>query len=315
MINYDSFGRPPWRGHGRGVLAVLVAVLLVTALAVLVLGHVVTIGGGARPLAAVSSPAAPSAAASTPVTSSAGDLTLGACIDPTASIVSSFAAAIQGDLAQAVGSLAPPPGALPTNTISGGPVTSPQPGVNLTVRQVNTTSLSSDLNLYTRNLVVPPVPGLARSRPGPGDQDYLSQLRDWSAGYATVTAARGAARRAATAGAAAIAGMPLDRNGWSDIIGCISGLLTTVPSGGLHSYLLASDLQQDVVPQMTGSFHGAPLTIIQTCDTGNAAYCQGLLQSFTRAMRQLDAGPITTVRPEDAGAAISQWIRTGEVTP
>jgi len=84
-------------------------------------------------------------------------------------------------------------------------VTSPQPGVNLTMRQVNTTSLSSDLDLYTRNLVVPPVPGLARSRPGPGGQDYLSQLRDWSAGYAAVAAARGAARRAATAGAATIA--------------------------------------------------------------------------------------------------------------
>jgi len=55
------------------------------------------------------------------VTSPAGELTLGACIDPTASIVSSFAATIQTDLAQAVGSLAPPPGVLPTNTISGGP--------------------------------------------------------------------------------------------------------------------------------------------------------------------------------------------------
>jgi hypothetical protein len=203
---------------------------------------------------------------------------------------------------------------LPTNTISGGPVTSPQPGVNLTVRQVNTTSLASNLAFYTRNLVVPPVPGLAVSRPAPGGQDYLPQLRAWSAGYATVSAARAAARGAAAAGAAKIAGMPLDRNGWSDIIGCISGLLTTVPAGGMHSYLLASDLEQDVPPQMEGSFHGAPLIIIQTCDTGNAAHCQGLLQSFTNAMHQLDVGPITVVRPEDAASAISQWIRIGEVT-
>lgn len=316
MINYDSYGRPPRRRRGGMGLAALVAVLTVAILAILVVGHVVTIGAAGR--AAV--PPTPRSAAEThtalpPVTRPAGMLTLGACIDPTASIGGSFAAAIRRDLAQAVGSLAPPPGKLPTNAISGGPVTSPQAGVNLTVRQVTTNSLSTTLGSDTRHLLVPAVPGLARSRPGPGARDYLSQLRTWTAGYERVAAARTAAQRGAAAGSAAITGMPLDRSGWSGISACISGLLTTIPPGGKRSYLLASDLQENVAPQLAGSFHGAPLVIIQTCDTGNAAYCQGLLDRFTRIMRRLDVGPIPVVRPELAAAAIGQWIRTGEVTP
>jgi len=51
VINYDSFGRPPRRrGHGHGVLAAVAAVLGVAVLAVLVLGHVVTMGGERVPL-------------------------------------------------------------------------------------------------------------------------------------------------------------------------------------------------------------------------------------------------------------------------
>jgi hypothetical protein len=320
MINYDTFGRPPRRGSGHAVLTALVAALaLGGGLAVLVMGHVVTIGRAARsPIAAsVSASRSPVAvtAALPQVTRPAGTLTLGACIDPTSSIVSSFASAIRGDLAQAVGSLAPLSGKLPTNTISGGPVTQPQAGVKLTVRQVTTNSYSSNPGPYTRSVAVPPVPGLAHPRPEPGAQDYLSQLRTWTAGYEGVAAARAEARRDAAAGESTIASMPLDRRGWSGVSACISGLLTTMPPGGTHSYLLASDLQENVTPQLAGSFHGASLVIIQTCDTGNAAYCQHLLERFTRTMRRLDVGPITIVRPEVAAAAIAQWIRTGEVAP
>ena len=318
MINYDSFGGPPRRGHGRTGRIALAAAAVVGVLAVLVMGHVITIGKPGGPPVTATSPAAgpPSAAAVTSaVTSPVQNLTLGACIDPTTSIVSLFAPAIRNDLAQAIAGLAPPAGKVPTNTLSGqGPVTTPQPGVNLTVRQVDTTSLSSVPDPYTRTVVVPPVPGLAQQRPDPGAQDYLTQLRTWTAGYQTVASARQAAHEAAATGAASIASMPLDTRGFSAISACISGLLTTVPPGGTHSYLLASDLQENIPPQLAGSFHGAPLIIIQTCDTGNAVYCQQLLDSFTRTMRRLDVGPITVVRPENAVTAITQWIRTGEVT-
>lgn len=318
MIDYDSFGRPPRRGHGRAVWATIVAVLLSGGLAVLVMGHVITIGrlGGPQVIAnpTAGGPPPTSAAPASAVTSTAQNLTLGACIDPTASIVSSFAPAIRSDLAQAVAGLAPPAGQVPTNTVSGqGPVTTPQPGVNLTVRQVDTNSYSNNLGPYTRNVVVPPVPGLIEQRPEPGPQDYLTQLRTWTSGYQTVASADQAAREAAAAGAASIATMPLDTLAWSGISACITVLLTTVPPGGTHSYLLASDLEENRPQQLTGSFHGAPLVIIQTCDSGNVAYCQQLLDSFTQTMRRLDVGPITVVRPENAAAAITQWIRTGEV--
>jgi len=319
VINYDPFSRPPRRRNGRAVLATVVIVLVVGGLAVLVMGRRGAAGGQPSSPAAASSaagrPAAAAAASSPPVTATAGQLTLGACIDPTGSIVSSFAPAIRGDLARAVGSLAPPAGQLPTTADGGGAITQPQSGVNLTVRQVTTNSYSSTLGAYTRTVVVPPVPGLATSRPAPNVPDYLAQLRTWTTGYDTVAAARQAAGKAATAGAAAIAGMPLDRLGHSAISACIAGLLTTMPAGGTHSYLLASDLEENETPQLAGSFHGAPLTIIQTCDSGNAGYCQGLLDHFTGLMHQLDVGRITVSRPEMAAAAISQWIRSGEVTP
>ena len=54
--------------------------------------------------------------------------------------------------------------------------------------------------------------------------------------------------------------------------------------------------------------------IIQTCDTGDAAYCQRLLDRFSATMRRLNVGPITAVRPEVAAPAIAKWIRTGEVS-
>lgn len=147
MIDYDSFGGPK-RGRGRSGRAALAIVAVVSVLAVLVVGHVIAIRRPGGPsvttnTTAGGSPPTSAATAST-VTSSAEELTLGACIDPTASIVSSLAPAIRNDLAQAVGGLAPPAGRLPTNTLSGqGPVTAPQPGVNLTVRQVDTNSFSS----------------------------------------------------------------------------------------------------------------------------------------------------------------------------
>jgi hypothetical protein len=100
MINYDSFGGPPRRGHGRtGRIALAAAAVAVAGvLAVLVMGHVITIGKPGGPRVTAAGPAgSPSPAAASAVTSPAQDLTLGACIDPTTSIVSSFAPASGAD--------------------------------------------------------------------------------------------------------------------------------------------------------------------------------------------------------------------------
>jgi hypothetical protein len=313
MIDFGSFGPPPpprRRRRGGGILlACVVVVLVLGGTGFLVMGRVLARGG-----AGSGTPRRAGTAAAYSPTRPAQKLSLGACIDPTTSIVHSFAPAIRGDLARQVASLAPPAGKLPTNTLHGRAVAQPQAGVKLTVRQVMTNSFTTDLGPYTQTVAIPPVPGLA-SRPAPNSPDYLSRLQDWTAGYDTVTAARHAAAAKAVAGAAAIAGMPLDRHGWSGISACISGLLTTAPPGGTDSYLLASDLQENVTPQLAGSFRGAPLVIIQTCDTGNVAHCQQLLTHFTHLMQRLNVGRITVIRPELAAAAIHRWIQTGEVTP
>jgi hypothetical protein len=250
------------------------------------------------------------------MTSPAGQLSLGACIDPTASLVPSFAPGIRADLASAIASLAPSGELDTTATAPGQPVSQPQAALDLTVRQVDTTSFASTMTTFTRTVQVPGIPGLTASRPEPGSANYATQLDDWSQDYAQITADRRSAAAAAASASHAIGSLPLDDNAanWSAISACVSALLLTVPAGGSHSYLLASDLEEDVAAQLAGSFRGSPLVIIQACDSGNASYCQGLLSGFEREMRRLDVGPITVIRPEDAAAAIDQWVQTGEVS-
>src|ERR1700722_158823 len=103
MINYEGWGRPPGRPrrrHGRAVAGALCVVVVVVALL-----------AGRSPLAGHtpvrSSATGPSAEPATDM-SAAGDWTLGACIDPTLSLIPSFATTIRTDLALAIASLAPP---------------------------------------------------------------------------------------------------------------------------------------------------------------------------------------------------------------
>jgi len=84
--------------------------------------------------------------------------------------------------------------------------------------------------------------------------------------------------------------------------------------GILTGHMLASDLQENIAPQLHGSFHGAPLYVVQGCDQGNGNQCAALLESFTKEMKKLDAGPVIPIRPENAARAIGNWIRTGRAT-
>jgi hypothetical protein len=311
VISYDNWNtgprryrpsrrRPP-RRHGTWIaVALLVVVLLIAWRTFLSSSSAGSSPGTATSGGAVSSAIRP-----------AGFLALGACIDPTLSIVRSFAPAIRGDLARAVGSLAPPAGPLPTSAAP-----APRSGVSLTIREVETHSFSSNPGRYARTVLVPGVPGLLHARPGASAQHYDRQLRAWSRGYRIVMSARHAAAQAAARAARVIATLPLNQSpkNNSGITACISALLTTVPPNGLHSYLLTSDLEQNVPSQLGGSFDNAPLLIIQTCDSGNESFCHGLLERFLAAMHLLHVGQVTVIRPENAGQAIGQWIRTGEVT-
>jgi hypothetical protein len=313
MIDYGN-----WNGQRRQRRRFRPGAVTITVLIVAVGGYV-----AARHWTAAAAPPRPLPVASVradggrpAVTVPAGQLALGACLDPTTSLVASFPVAIRRDLALAVASLAPV-GELPTSASPGQPVSAPQPAVDLVIRQVDTRSYSTDATGYTTEVSVPGVPGLASSRPDPRSASYDTQLGVWSRGYEEVLSARHAAALAAVTGSRAIAALPLDRrtSNLSGISACVSALLLTAPRAGRHSYLLASDLQEDVAPQLAGSFHGAPLVIVQACDTGNAAYCQGLLQQFSVEMHRLHVGQITVIRPEVAEQAIRDWVQTGGSNP
>ena len=187
MIDY---GTPPGqrrpgrkRARGRNPLRLVMAalVLVVSVGAVLVVGHVLT--GRTAP--------APQPAAHGSYSTTAEPLRLGACIDPTLSIERSFAPAIRADLAAGIGHLTPPTGPPTTGT-----ATAPRPALSLLVREVNTTSFSSDPGPYTAQVDVPGVPGLSRPRPVPSDANYATDLAAWSQGAQTVKAERKAAAAA-----------------------------------------------------------------------------------------------------------------------
>ncbi len=311
MINYEGRGRPPARPRRRGGKTTIGAVCVVVVIALLA-GREILSG---HTTSGVTATGGSGQSATDTDMSAGGEWTLGACIDSTLSLIPSFATTIRADLAQAVADLAPPATPVDTSAAPGQPVSPPQAGVNLTVREVDTTSYSSTMGAFTRDVSVPPVPGLMVSRPQPGSSDYADRLRIWTRDYQMVTAARRLAATDAAGASRTIAALPLDRNGWSAISACVSALLVTVPPGGSHSYLLASDLQENIAPQLHGSFHGAPLYIVQACDNGDGNYCAGLLNSFTKEMQKLDVGQVIAIRPEDATQAIDSWIRTGEATP
>jgi hypothetical protein len=311
MFNYSEWAPPP-RRRNRGGMPTAIAVVAVCALAGVL---IVARPWQARTTAGPQPTASAASAQDGPAVTSAGELSEGACIDATTSTVSSFSSDIRSDLASAVASLAPA-GALPTQPQGPGPLSEPQPAVSLWIRQVNNNSNSSVPTAFDETVNVPAVLGLAQYQPTPGAADYVTQMGAWSALYEKVDASREAASQAAKKAAQAIANLPLDNSPqvWSAISACITGLLGTVSPTGRRSFLIASDLEEDLSPQLGGSFQGAPLVIIQACDSGNVSYCSGLLSAFEREMRQLHVGPITVVRPEDASQAIYQWVHGEDVT-
>jgi hypothetical protein len=309
VFDYGNFSGPARRRSPRRpspAVAIIVLVLLVAG-GYLLVRHPAAVASPAR-ITRVRQP--------TPLTSPGGHVTAGICIDPTTSTVTSFPYAIRADVARAVRSVAET-AVLPTTARGGGAISAPAPGLDIAIRQVDTTSFSSAATRYAAAVSVPSVPGLNRSRPTPLSPNYASNLSSWSSAYQQVSAARKAAAAAAVRAARTIAAMPLDRTNLSlsGISACMSGLLLTAPGAGRHVYVLASDLEENVPSQLAGSFHGAPLLIVQACDSGDAAYCQGLLAHFSSEMRHLHVGPITMVRPEVAQQAIRDWMLTGGNSP
>jgi hypothetical protein len=261
-------------------------------------------------------PAATPAAKDTPPAElTAGQLEEGACIDPTTSTATSFAQSVKSDLAAAVASLGPS-GPVPTSTSGTGPLSLPQPAVSLWIRQVDTASMSTLQTPYTTTQDVSGFLGLAAHEPVPGSAGYSTAMSAWSLQYGQVAASRSTARSDAKRASNAITALPLDNSPQvrSAISACVSGLLLTVPSAGKRTFLIASDLEENEAPQLAGSFNGSSLVIIQACDSGSASTCGALLTNFLGEMRKLHVGQVTVIRPEDAGAAITQWVHGEAVT-
>jgi hypothetical protein len=311
MFDYDSWGSPqrtPGRRRLRKPSGLIVAALLVVVAALIV----------AKPWqshSTANSTASGSTGSGLPAELTAGQLEEGACIDPTTSTATSFAQSIKADLASAVASLGPA-GSVPTSTSGSGALSQPQSAVSLWIRQVDTASLSTLQTPYTTTQNVPGYSGLAAHEPPPGSNNYASTMTAWSQQYGEVSDSRKAAQSAARKAAQAVTALPLDDSpqSRSAISACVSGLLLTVPKTGPRSFLIASDLQENEAPQLSGSFNGSSLVIIQACDSGSASYCDGNLAHFESEMKQLHVGTMTVVRPEDAGQAITQWVHGEAVT-
>lgn len=311
MLDYSNWGSPapPGRKRRARPYGFVISGLLVLAAALIV----------ARPWQSHSTQSGTRPAATTQgglsAELTAGQLEEGACIDPTTSTATSFAESVKSDLATAIGGLGPS-GSVPTSVSGSGPLSLPQPSVGLTIRQVDTASLSTLQTPYTMTSSIPGFLGLAAHEPAPGSANYSTTMADWSVQYGQVATSRTTTRTAARQASRAITALPLDDSpqSRSAISACVSGLLLTVPQTGRKTFLLASDLEENEAPQLAGSFDGSPLVIIQACDSGSASYCGGLLNHFIAEMRQLHVGPVTVVRPEDAALAITQWVRGEAVT-
>jgi hypothetical protein len=308
MFDYSGYDRPtrPKRRGGApwGIILGLICLVIVALLATRLLARHSTAVPQVSPSATMSVGPSP-----------AGQRFEGICIDPTTSTTGAFAQDVRADLASAVASLAPS---------SQAPMSQAQSAVSLWIRQVDTASLSTMPTKYETTVTVPGVPGLTavQPTPSPGDTGFDAQQSAYAAQFAQVSESRDAARRAAADAAHAVASLSLDNSpqSRSAISACVSGLLVTVPTVGQRTYLLASDLQENEAPQLAGSFDGAALVVIQACDSGNASYCGGLLTHFLGEMKELHVGTVTVVRPEDAAAAIKEWVhgqpvQGTEVTP
>jgi hypothetical protein len=308
--------RPPRgsRRPGRGPWFAIVALVVVVA----ALGAVAFRAGSHR--APASSPATQGAANTYLV--SARTSAVRVCLDATTGFGFSYAfpRTVRTQLATAVAALAPPAGAPPT--VASGPLlAAPQNGLDLLVRPVDTraNSTSPQVTRFSAHIVVPPVAGL---RPGPdlstypvgseGDDRFAADERQFSLARADVSSARAAGRSAAAAGSAQLRALPLDDadSTLSDQVGCLSSLVE-LSAGQAATYVVFSDLQPTVPPQIgSARVHAGRLIVIQPCD-GDEAQCDAWLSTFEAAARQLGFTRISSVRPEISAPLIRQLLTKG----
>jgi len=257
-----------------------------------------------------------------PTPAAGRELVRGICVDPTSSSPSKFSLDVMAELAKQVGNWLPPD--KPQDFIEAGP----HPGLTLVLRVVATASPTSN-DGYSLVVKIPAIPGL----PGPPDpqaNNFTDLRRQYVAQQQLVRDTRNTAHHAAGAGAETLRKFPLVHEN-SGVTACASVLALMVgdavstmtgwassPSPGTGaspsserpgvSFLVASDLDDNEPLQAFGSFNHAPLTLLQTCPSGDLNACQALAGKFEGTMSKLDAGPMTVYRSEFTATTIDTWL-------
>jgi hypothetical protein len=230
-------------------------------------------------------------------TISAPTLNVGVCIDPTLSTATPFSQAIESLVAHVVASWAVSPPA-PTATMA----VSPHAGLNLWLRQVETNSFDSSNSFL--HFVIPSVPGL-QGRLDATNPNFIDDDPLWVKARSSVIGKATAALQASSTAAKAIQSWSLETWQDSEIAGCVSGLSDTVPSPS--RFVLASDLEQNEPPQVTGNLSHTTILVVQPCDD-TAAKCLNLQASFRNLLSSEGASSIQFIRPEDASTVLPTFL-------
>lgn len=199
----------------------------------------------------------------------------------------------------------------PTGVLPTGPFTA-IPGIDLVTRMVAANSyVPADGDASTVRVSIPSVEGVRIRAPQQPDNDYQRDHDGYVSATATVTDQLGRATAAETAGRTAISRQASIRSDGSDISGCLAAL-SQLQHAGPVSALVVSDLEDTDVRDLDGSLHGVPITVVQSCGSGNPATCDAVKQAFIQRMVALgaSAGSITFLRPEDVTAAVVNWVRS-----
>jgi hypothetical protein len=286
-----SASRPPRKGRPT--------VLIVVVIAVVALGAVILLRDRQSP--------APAPRPGADFVQHSATRYQGACLDSLYPSPPTFGAEQRDSIAGAVAGLARPAAVKNYTAVPG------RPGLDLWVKAVYTNSLSTNNADFSAHVTVPAVSGLSQGMPTPGDPASDA----WHQAYQQVVTEQTAADKGVEAGRSAVAGLgfPPYRDTASGISACMSTLLQLVHRDGPRTFLIATDCNEPVPPQLQGDFQGDPLIVVQTCVSGDAALCDGYYQTFVDRMRTLHVGQVTRYRPEEAGEAIRKWIQPEEGTP
>lgn len=199
----------------------------------------------------------------------------------------------------------------PTGVLPGRPFAA-IPGVDLVSRMVAANSYipaADDTN--TVRASVPSVAGVRIRAPQESDDDYDKVHPAYTSATAIVTSQLGRARLATTTGRTKLSRQASIHSAGSDISGCLAAL-SQLQHVGPVSALVVSDLEDTDVRRLDGDLRAVPITVVQSCGSGNPTTCDAIKAAFIQRMKALGApaANITFVRPEDVTSAVLDWMRT-----